>query len=210
MKKGIIGKKIGMTQIFDQNGNVVPCTVIEAGPCTVVQKKTVENDGYAAIQVGFGDIPERKVNKPLKGHFNKFEVAPKRKLHEFRLENCDSYNVGDVYKVDIFEVGESVDVQGTSKGKGMQGTIKRHNFRRLNESHGTGPVGRRGGSMGGSASPSRVFKGKKLPGHMGAQTVTVQNLKIIKVDAENNLLAVKGSIPGPKGATVIISDSVKA
>lgn len=209
MKKGIIGKKVGMTQFFDEKGKVIPCTVIQAGPCVVTQKKTVENDGYNAIQVGFGDISPTKVNKPLAGHFAKADVAPKRRLHEFRLEDVDTYNVGDIIKVDVFEVGDNVDVQGTSKGKGYQGVIKRHKFARLKESHGSGPVGRHPGSIGQSASPARVFKGTKLPGHMGAETVTVQNLDVVKVDAENNLLAVKGAIPGPKGATVIISNSVK-
>ncbi len=209
MKKGIIGRKIGMTQLFDESGKVIPCTVIEAGPCVVVQKKTVEKDGYSAIQVGFGDIAPRKVNRPLSGHFTKVDVAPKRVLREFRLEDTDAYNVGDIIKADTFAPGDAVDVQGTSKGKGFQGAIKRHNFARLKMSHGTGPVARHAGSMGSSANPSRVFKGKKLPGHMGAETVTVQNLDVVKVDAENNLIAVKGAVPGPKGAYVIIYDSVK-
>lgn len=209
MKKGIIGKKIGMTQFFDDKGKVIPCTVIEAGPCVVVQKKTIEKDGYSAIQVGFGDISPKKVNKPLAGHFAKSDVAPKRIMHEFRLEDIDAYNVGDIIKVDAFALGDAVDVQGTSKGKGFQGAIKRHNFSRLKETHGTGPVARHAGSMGSSATPSRVIKGKKLPGHMGAETVTVQNLDVVKVDAENNLLAVRGAVPGPKGAYVIISNSVK-
>ncbi|MBQ3565884.1 MAG: 50S ribosomal protein L3, partial [Oscillospiraceae bacterium] len=174
MKKGIIGKKIGMTQIFDESGKVIPVTVVEAGPCVVVQKKTVENDGYEAVQLGFGEAKVSRVNKPMKGHFDKADVACKKQLKEFRLEDCASVNVGDVLKADTFAVGDMVDVSGTSKGKGFQGTVKRHNFSRLKETHGTGPVHRHAGSMGACSSPSRVFKGKKLPGHMGVDTVTVQ------------------------------------
>ena len=210
MQKGIIGKKIGMTQIFDEHGKVVPVTVIEAGPCVISQKKTVENDGYAAVQMGYGDMKEHKVNKPMQGHFAKGDVAPKKVLREFRLENTDAYNVGDLVKVDVFAAGDKVDVCGTSKGKGYAGTIKRWNGHRLRESHGTGPVARHAGSMGSCSTPSRVFKGKKLPGHLGAERVTVQNLKVVKVDAENNLIAIKGAIPGPKGSVVCICDSVKA
>ena len=210
MQKGIIGKKIGMTQIFDENGKVVPVTVVEAGPCTVVQKKTVENDGYEAVQLGFGDISAKKVTKPAKGHFAKADVAPKRTLREFRLADISAVNVGDILKADVFAAGDRIDVVGTSKGKGYAGTIKRWNGRRLRESHGTGPVARHAGSMGACSSPSRVFKGKKLPGHLGAERVTIQNLKVVKVDAENNLIAIKGAIPGPKGSVVCISDSVKA
>ena len=209
MKKGIIGKKIGMTQIFDENGKVIPVTVIEAGPCAVVQKKTVENDGYSAVQLGFSDATVNRVNKPLKGHFAKGDVAPKKVLREFRLEDDSALNVGDIVKADIFADGEYVDVTGTSKGKGYQGTIKRWNGSRLKETHGTGPVHRHAGSMGACSTPSRIFKGKKMPGHMGAERVTVQNLIVAKVDAENNLLAIKGAVPGPKGGTVLVYNSVK-
>lgn len=210
MQKGIIGKKMGMTQIFDENGRVIPVTVVEAGPCAVVQKKTVESDGYVAVQLGFGDMPAKKVTKPAKGHFDKADVAPKRTLREFRLDDISGMNVGDILKADVFAVGDHVDVVGTSKGKGYAGAIKRWNQHRLRESHGTGPVARHAGSMGACSSPSRVFKGKKLPGHLGAERVTIQNLKVVKVDAENNLIAIKGAIPGPKGSVVCISDSVKA
>ena len=205
MQKGIIGKKMGMTQIFDENGKVVPVTVVEAGPCTVVQKKTVESDGYVAVQLGYGDISAKKVSKPAKGHFDKADVAPKRTLREFRLDDISAMNVGDILKADVFAVGDRIDVVGTSKGKGYAGAIKRWNQHRLRESHGTGPVARHAGS-----TPSRVFKGKRLPGHLGAERVTIQNLKVVKVDAENNLIAIKGAIPGPKGSVVCISDSVKA
>lgn len=209
MTKAIIGKKIGMTQIFDEAGKVIPVTVVEAGPCVVVQKKTPENDGYSAVQCGFGDIREKLVNKPVKGHFAKADVALKRTLKEFRLEGADAMNVGDVIKADTFAVGDIVDVSGTSKGKGFQGTIKRNNNSRLKETHGTGPVHRHAGSMGACSSPSRIYKGKALPGHMGAEKVTVQNLEIVKIDAENNLIAVKGAIPGPKNGIVTIVDCVK-
>ena len=210
MKKGIVGKKLGMTQLFDQNGNVVPVTVIEAGPCAVVQKKTAENDGYEAVQVGFGEIKASKVTKPLKGHFAKGDVAPKKVLRELRLEDTGALNVGDIIKADIFAEGEAVDVTGTSKGKGYAGTIKRWNFGRLKETHGTGPVHRHGGSLGACSSPSRVFKGKKMAGHLGHERVTVQNLSVVKVDAEKNIIAVKGAVPGPKGSIVVLFDSVKA
>ena len=210
MQKGIIGKKMGMTQIFDENGKVVPVTVVEAGPCTVVQKKTVESDGYVAVQLGYGDISAKKVSKPAKGHFDKADVAPKRTLREFRLDDISAMNVGDILKADVFAVGDRIDVVGTSKGKGYAGAIKRWNQHRLRESHGTGPVARHAGSMGSCSTPSRVFKGKRLPGHLGAERVTIQNLKVVKVDAENNLIANKGAIPGPKGSVVCISDSVKA
>ena len=209
MQKGIIGKKMGMTQIFDENGKVVPVTVVEAGPCTVVQKKTVESDGYVAVQLGYGDISAKKVSKPAKGHFDKADVAPKRTLREFRLDDISAMNVGDILKADVFAVGDRIDVVGTSKGKGYAGAIKRWNQHRLRESHGTGPVARHAGSMGSCSTPSRVFKGKRLPGHLGAERVTIQNLKVVKVDAENNLIAIKGAIPGPKGSVVCISDSVK-
>ena len=210
MQKGIVGKKLGMTQLFDANGNVVPVTVIEAGPCAISQKKTVENDGYEAIQVGFGDLKASKVNKPMKGHFGKGDVAPKKVLRELRLDDCSAYNVGDIIKADIFAEGDKVDVRGTSKGKGYAGVIKRWNFARLKESHGTGPVHRHGGSLGASSTPSRVMKGKKMAGHLGNERVTVQNLEIVKIDVENNIIAVKGAVPGPKGATVVVFNSVKA
>ena len=209
MQKAIIGKKVGMTQIFDEKGNVVPVTVIEAGPCVVVQKKTVENDGYAAVQIGFGDISIKNVTKPLKGHFEKSDVAPKRTLREFRLDDCSALNVGDLIKADTFASGDRVDVVGTSKGKGYAGAIKRWNFQRLKESHGTGPVARHAGSLGACSSPSRVYKGMKGAGHLGAERVTVQNLTVVKIDAENNLIAVKGAVPGPRGGVVMLSDSVK-
>ena len=209
MQKAIIGKKIGMTQIFDESGKVIPVTVVEAGPCVVSQKKTVENDGYASIQIGFGDMKAQKVTKPMRGHFAKADVAPKRTLREFRVENIDAYNVGDLIKADVFEAGEKVDITGTSKGKGYAGVIKRWNFGRLKESHGSGPVARHGGSIGMCSDPSKVFKGKKMAGHLGAERVTVQNLTVVKVDAENNLIAVKGAIPGPTGGTVLIHDSIK-
>ena len=210
MKKGLIGKKIGMTQIFDENGKVIPVTVVEAGPCVVTQKKTIENDGYEAVQVGFGDVKVSKLNKPMKGHVAKNDVAPKKTLKEFRLSDCASLNVGDVIKADIFAEGEIVDVKGTSKGHGTAGAIKRWNFSRLRESHGTGPNARHQGSLGACSSPSRVFKGRKMAGHYGHETVTIQNLTVAKVDAENNLIAIKGAIPGPKGGIVVIADAVKA
>ena len=210
MQKGIIGKKIGMTQIFDENGKVVPVTVVEAGPCVVSQKKTVENDGYAAVQIGFGDLKAHKVKKPMAGHFAKANVAPKRTLREFRFDDIDAYNVGDLVKADVFAAGDKVDVTGTSKGKGYAGVIKRWNFRRLKETHGSGPVARHGGSNGACSTPSRVWKGLKMAGHLGSERVTVQNLQVVKVDAENNLIAIKGAIPGPNGGTVVIHDTVKA
>ena len=210
MKKAIIGKKIGMTQIFDESGKVVPVTVIEAGPCTVVQKKTAENDGYEAVQIGFGYANANKVNKPMKGHFDKADVAPKKSLREFRFDDCGAYNVGDIIKADTFACGDMVDVCGTSKGKGYAGAIKRHGNRTLRASHGTGPVERQPGSMGAISDPSRIFKGKGMAGHMGAERVTIQNLEVVKVDAENNLIAVKGAIPGPKGGLVFVTDSKKA
>ena len=210
MQKGIIGKKIGMTQIFDESGKVIPVTVVEAGPCVVVQKKTVEKDGYNALQLGYGDVKVQRVNKPMKGHFDKADVACKKNLKEFRLDNCDILNVGDIVKADTFAAGEAVDVVGISKGKGFAGAIKRHNQHRLKETHGTGPVHRQAGSMGACSSPSRIYKGKGMAGHMGAEQVTVQNLEIVKIDAENNLIAIKGAVPGPKGGIVYIVDSVKA
>lgn len=210
MQKGIVGKKLGMTQLFDANGKVVPVTVIEAGPCVVSQKKTIENDGYEAVQIGFGDMKASKVNKPMKGHFGKGDVAPKKVLRELRVEDIAKYEVGDIIKADVFAEGDKVDVVGTSKGKGYAGVIKRWNFSRLKMSHGTGPVARHGGSLGASSTPSRVMKGKKMAGHLGAERVTVQNLDIVKIDAENNIIAVKGAVPGPKGGIVILKDSVKA
>ena len=210
MQKGIIGKKLGMTQLFDENGKVVPVTIIEAGPCVVVQKKTVESDGYQAVQLGYGDVSVKKVTKPAKGHFDKADVAPKKTLREFRLDDISALSVGDIIKADTFEVGDRIDVVGTSKGKGYAGTIKRFNGHRLRESHGTGPVARHAGSNGSTSTPSRVFKGKKLPGHLGAERVTIQNLTVVKIDAENNLIAIKGAVPGAKGSVVAIHDSVKA
>jgi len=210
MKKCIIGKKIGMTQLFDDNGNIVPVTVVEAGPCVVVQRKTTENDGYEAVQIGFGAVSDKKLTKALKGHFAKADVAAKRVLREFRLEDLSAIAVGDIIKADTFAAGDKVDVCGTSKGKGYAGTIKRWHNHRLKETHGSGPVHRHAGSNGACSSPSRVFKGKRLPGHMGFQRVTVQNLDIVKVDAENNLIAIRGAVPGPKNGIVCITDSVKA
>lgn len=209
MQKGLIGKKIGMTQLFDEKGNVIPVTVIEAGPCAVTMKKTVENDGYDAVQLGFGDVKVQRVNKPMKGHFAKADVAPKKVLKEFRLDDCSALNIGDILKADTFAAGDKIDVIGTSKGKGTAGAIKRWNFSRLKETHGTGPVARHAGSLGACSDPSRVFKGKKLAGHLGAERVTIQNLDVVKVDVENNLIAIKGAIPGPKGGIVVLKNSVK-
>ena len=210
MQKALIGKKIGMTHIFDEKGKVVPVTVVEAGPCVVSQVKTVETDGYTAIQMGFGDIKPKHVTKPLQGHFKKADVAPKRILKEFRFDDCSAYELGQVIKADLFAAGDKVDVTGKSKGKGYAGVIKRWNFARLKESHGTGPNARHGGSMGACSSPSRVWKGKKMAGHLGAEKVTVQNLAVVKIDAEDNLIAIKGAIPGANGGYVVIKDSVKA
>ena len=210
MKKGLIAKKIGMTQIFDEAGNVVPVTVVEAGPCVVVQKKTAENDGYEAVQLGFGDVSPKHTNKPMQGHFKKNDVPFKKTLKEFRLDDISAVNVGDILKADTFAVGDVIDVQGTSKGKGYQGAVKRHNQHRLKMTHGAGPVHREPGSMGACSSPSRIFPGKGMPGHMGVDTVTVQNLVVVKVDAENNLIAIKGAVPGPKGGVLCITDAVKA
>ena len=209
MTKGLIGKKNGMTQIFDEAGKVVPVTVIEAGPCVVTQLKTAENDGYEAVQLGFGDVSPKHTNKPMTGHFKKNDLPFKRTLKEFRLDDISNVNVGDVLKADVFAAGDVIDVSGVSKGKGFQGAIKRHNQHRLKETHGTGPVVRQAGSMGACSSPSRIFKGKGMAGHMGAENVTVQNLVIVKIDAENNLIAIKGAIPGPKGGVVCITDAVK-
>jgi large subunit ribosomal protein L3 len=199
-----------MTQIFDENGKVIPVTVVEAGPCVVVQKKTIENDGYEAVQIGYGDIPEKNMNKPLKGHFKKSDLPLKRHLREFRLDDCSALNVGDIIKPDVFETGDVIDVCGTSKGHGYAGTVKRYGGHIQKKSHGGGPIHRHAGSMGACSTPSRVMKGKKLPGHMGVERVTIQNLSIAKIDAENNLIAVRGAIPGPKGGIVAITNAVKA
>ncbi len=209
MKKAIVGKKIGMTQLFDRAGKVIPVTVVEAGPCVVVQKKTLENDGYESVQIGYGEITEKHLTKALKGHFAKADVAAKKYLREFRLDDCSTVNVGDIIKADAFAIGEKVDVVAKSKGHGYAGTIKRYGFGRLRETHGSGPVGRHVGSLGNCSYPGRVFKGKKLPGHMGAVRTTVQNLEIVKIDPENNLIAIKGAIPGPKGAIVSVMAAVK-
>jgi large subunit ribosomal protein L3 len=209
MKKAILGKKVGMTQVFDTEGRAIPVTVIEAGPNVVVQKKTEKNDGYASIQVGFDDKAEKKVVKPLRGHFAKAKVATKRYLREFRLEDTTAYEVGQEIKADVFAVGEKVDVSGVSKGKGFAGAIKRHNFHRGPMAHGS-KYHRAAGSMGASSDPSITFKGKKLPGHMGAQNTTVQNLEVIKIDTDKNILLVKGGVPGIRGSLVMIKDSVKA
>ena len=207
--KAIIGKKVGMSQIFDENGKVIPVTVIEAGPCVVVQKKTAEKDGYNAVQLGYEDIPERKLTKPEMGHLNKAGVAPKKYLREFDLENAAELNAGDIIKADTFKKGDFVDVTGTTKGHGYQGVIKRHGAHRLKETHGSGPVHRHAGSMGSSTDPSRIFKGKIGAGQMGNEQVTVLNLDVVKVDPELNLIAVRGAIPGPKGSVVTIRTSVK-
>ena len=209
MKKAIVGKKIGMTQLFDKTGKVIPVTVVEAGPCVVVQKKTLDNDGYESVQLGFGEITEKHLTKALKGHFAKADVAAKKYLREFRLDDCSAVNVGDIVKADAFEAGEKVDVTAKSKGHGYAGTIQRYGFGRLRETHGSGPVVRHIGSMGNCSYPGRVVKGKKLPGHMGVVRTTVQNLEIVKIDEENNLIAIKGAIPGPKGAIVSVMSCVK-
>ena len=209
MKKAIIGKKVGMTQIFDENGRVIPVTVVEAGPCVVVQKKTVETDGYDAIQVGFGELREKLANKPRKGHFAKAGVSLRRTLKEFRMEDVANYNVGDEIKVDTFEIGDKVDVSGVSKGKGFQGTIKRWNASRGPMSHGS-KFHRAPGSMGAASDPSRTFKNKRMPGHMGAKNTTVLNLEVVKIMPEKNIILIKGGIPGPNKGTVVIRNSVKA
>ena len=208
MKKALIGKKVGMTQIFDENGSVIPVTVIEAGPCVVAQVKTSEKDGYEAVQLGFGEVKENKLNKPEKGHFAKAGLEAKKHLREFRLESVEGVKVGDEVKADVFEAGEKVDVQGISKGKGFQGVIKRHGQHRGPMGHGS-MYHRRPGSMGPTSTPGRVFKGKKLPGHMGVQTITIQNLEVVRVDLDKNVLLVKGSVPGAKGAILKIKSSVK-
>lgn len=198
-----------MTQIFDENGRVIPVTVVEAGPCVVVQKKTVETDGYDAIQVGFGELREKLVNKPRKGHFAKAGVSLRRTLKEFRMEDVANYNVGDEIKVDTFEIGDKVDISGVSKGKGFQGTIKRWNASRGPMSHGS-KFHRAPGSMGAASDPSRTFKNKRMPGHMGAKNTTVLNLEVVKIMPEKNIILIKGGIPGPNKGTVVIRNSVKA
>ena len=210
MKKGIIGKKIGMTQIFDEIGNVIPVTVIEAGPCVVTQKKTTENDGYEAVQLGFIDAKEKQLSKPAKGHFAKAGVAAKKHLKEFRLEDCSALNVGDMVTAETFAAGEKVDVTGITKGRGYTGAIKRWNHHTLCSTHGVGPIHREVGSMGANSTPSRVFKNKKMAGQYGNEQVTVLNLKVVKIDAEKNLIAIKGAIPGAKNGIVFLRDSVKA
>lgn len=209
MKKAIIGKKVGMTQIFTDNGAVIPVTLIEAGPCVVVQKKTIDKDGYSALQLGFTDIVEKKLTNPLKGHFKKSGVVYKKYLKEFRLDDAEAKNVGDAITVDAFAEGDSVDVTGMTKGRGYSGVIKRWNHHRLRMTHGTGPIHRQPGSMG-VIDPARIFKNKKMAGQYGNEKVTILNLKVVKIDAEKNLLAVRGAIPGAKNGVVFIRDSVKA
>ena len=209
MKKGIIGKKIGMTQIFDEKGNVIPVTVIEAEGNIVAQVKTVETDGYNAIQLGYGDVKDKHINKPEAGHFAKAKLSNKKHLREFRLDSIENINVGDELKADTFAAGDQLDIQGTSKGKGFQGVIKRHGQSRGPMGHGS-MYHRRPGSMGPTSTPGRVFKGKKLPGHMGSQTITIQNLEVVRVDLDKNVILVKGSVPGAKGAILKIKSAVKA
>ena len=209
MKKGIIAKKIGMTQIFAENGILIPVTVLEAGPCVVTQKKTMENDGYEAIQVGFGEVKESKVNKPLKGHFEKAGVSATKLLKEFKFENASEYELGALIKADIFAAGDKIDVSGVSKGKGFQGAIKRHNQHRGPMAHGS-KYHRGVGSLSSATTPGKVKKGKKMPGHMGAENVTIQNLEVVRVDADKNLILVKGAVPGNKGSILVIKESVKA
>ena len=209
MKKAILTTKVGMTQIFNEDGVLTPVTVLQAGPCVVTQVKTVENDGYAAVQVGFGDIREKLVNKPMKGHFAKAGVAPKRFVREFRFEDAESYAVGQEIKADMFAAGDNIDATAKSKGKGFQGAIKRHGQSRGPMAHGS-KYHRHAGSNGSATTPGRVFKGKKMPGHMGAVKVTVQNLEVVRVDAEQNLILVKGAVPGPKKSLVMIKDTTRA
>ena len=209
MKKGIIGRKIGMTQIFDEIGNVIPVTVIEAGPCVVAQKKTVENDGYDAVQLGFMEVKEKHMTKAEKGHFEKAGVACKKHLKEFRLDDCSALNVGDVIAADTFAAGDKVDITGMTKGRGYTGAIKRWNLHKLQATHGVGPIHRQSGSMG-VIDPARIFKNKKMAGQYGNEQVTILNLKVVKIDAEKNIIAVKGAIPGAKNGIVFIRDSVKA
>ena len=209
MNKVIIGKKIGMTQIFDEKGKVIPVTAIEAGPCVVAQVKNVETDGYEAIQLGFGEVKESKVNRPIKGHFAKSKLTPKKHLREFRADSVEGVKVGDELKADTFAAGDKVDIQGISKGKGFQGVIKRHGQSRGPMGHGS-MYHRRPGSMGPTSTPGRVFKGKKLPGHMGRNTITIQNLEVVKVDLDKNVILVKGSVPGSNGSILKIKSSIKA
>ena len=209
MKKAIIGKKVGMTQIFDESGKVIPVTVVEAGPCVVTQKKTVETDGYTAVQLGFGDIAEKKLTKPEAGHRQTAGVAPKQYLKEFKLENAAEMNVGDEVKADTFAAGDWIDVTGTSKGHGYQGVVKRYGAGRTPMTHGGGPVHRHAGSMGASSHQSRIFPGKIGAGQMGNEQITIENLQVVKVDAELNMIVVKGAIPGPKGGLVFIRNTVK-
>ena len=210
MKKGIIGKKVGMTQIFDEVGNAIPVTIIQAGPCVVAQRKTTEKDGYEAVQLGFEEVTEKHATKAEIGHFAKNGLATKKHLKEFRLEDCTKYNVGDEVSVETFAIGEKVDVTGTTKGHGYTGVIKRWNHHKLRMTHGVGPVHREVGSMGANSSPSRVFKNKKMAGQYGNEQVTILNLNVVKIDAENNLIAIRGAIPGAKGGIVFIRDSIKA
>lgn len=209
MNKAIIGKKIGMTQIFDEKGRVIPVTAIEAGPCVVAQIKNAETDGYEAIQLGFGEVKESKVNRPIKGHFAKSKLTPKKHLREFRVDSVEGVKVGDELKADTFAAGDKVDIQGISKGKGFQGVIKRHGQSRGPMGHGS-MYHRRPGSMGPTSTPGRVFKGKKLPGHMGRNTITIQNLEVVKVDLDKNVILVKGSVPGANGSILKIKSSIKA
>ena len=208
MKKAIIGKKVGMTQIFDESGKVIPVTVVEAGPCVVTQKKTVETDGYEAVQLGYGDIAEKKLSNPEAGHLKKAGVAPKKHLKEFKLENAAEMNVGDEIKADTFAAGDMIDVTGISKGHGYQGVVKRHGAGRVDMTHGGGPVHRHAGSMG-ALDAARIFKGKIGAGQMGNEQVTIENLEIVKVDAELNMIVIRGAIPGPKGGLVYIRNTVK-
>ena len=210
MKKGIIGKKLGMTQIFDEVGNVIPVTLIEAGPCEIAQKKTVENDGYDAVQLAYCDAKEKHLTRAELGHFKKAGISPKRHLKEFRLADTSAYEVGSTISVDTFAAGEKVDITGISKGHGYSGVVKRWNFAVLRMTHGTGPVHRTGGSMGMNSTPSRIYKNKKMAGQWGNEQVTILNLAVVKVDAEKNIIAVKGAVPGAKGSIVFIRDSVKA
>ena len=210
MKKGIIGKKLGMTQVFDEKGNVIPVTLIEVGPCTVTQKKTVENDGYDAVQLAYCDTTEKHLTKPELGHLKKTGTTPKRHLKEFRLADCSAINAGDVISADIFAAGEKVDITGMTKGHGYTGAVKRWGHHILRATHGTGPIHRQVGSMGANSTPSRVFKNKKMAGQYGNEKVTILNLAVVKIDAEKNLIAVKGAVPGAKGGIVFVRDSVKA
>ena len=209
MQKAIIGKKVGMTQIFDETGRVIPVTVIEAGPCVVTQKKTIENDGYSSVQLAYGDVAEKKLSKPEMGHLKKAGISAKKHLKEFKLDNASTLEVGAEIKADVFAAGDHIDVTGTSKGHGFQGSVKRHGTHVQKKSHGGGPVHRHAGSMGACSTPSRIFKGKNMPGHMGVETVTVQNLEVVKVDADLNMIVVRGAIPGPKGGLVYLKSTVK-